>query len=221
MSDSKSCRDCGQTLPLDSFPRNRSRRDGYGAYCKACYSLRYRRYREKKAAQAGRTIRERDALPPGMKYCPRCDRTLALILFGSNRSTSDGLTAYCKSCHNAAGRESRGRNGGAREYHLRRRYGIGQADVDAMLAEQGGVCAACRVDKPQHVDHDHETGEVRGMLCFLCSQALGNVRDDINRLHGLVRYLRASRRAAPVLVVEEYDCRGYAIEIDSGGFHAA
>jgi Recombination endonuclease VII len=54
-----------------------------------------------------------------------------------------------------------------------------------MLAAQGGVCAVCEKPDPEHVDHDHETGVVRGMLCFNCNQALGNARDDVEVLRRL------------------------------------
>jgi hypothetical protein len=218
---SKSCPDCGVTKPLTEFPRNASRPDGHGLYCKTCYAIRYRRHRERKAAAAGRTIRERHVVPSGLKYCPHCKLVLPLDAFGSNRASGDGLTNYCRRCHNEIGRRNRERSGGSREYHLRRRYGIGQADVEAMIAEQGGLCAACRTDKPAHVDHDHETGQVRGMLCFLCNQALGNVRDDIARLEGLIRYLEGAQFKAIGLVVEDYEHTCCVIEVDSSRFHAA
>jgi hypothetical protein len=82
--------------------------------------------------------------------------------------------------------------GSTRDYHLRRRYGLTSADVDAMIEAQGGTCAVCP-GPPQHVDHDHETGEVRGILCFNCNQALGNVRDNSMVLRGLARYLEKHR----------------------------
>jgi len=66
-----------------------------------------------------------------------------------------------------------------------------------MIEAQGGTCATCAA-KPEHVDHDHATGNVRGVLCFNCNQALGNVRDDEMTLHRLARYLR---RHAPVVDV--------------------
>ena len=47
----------------------------------------------------------------------------------------------------------------------------------------------------EHVDHDHMTGEVRGVLCFNCNQALGNARDDIVVLQGLIDYLNRYRLA--------------------------
>jgi hypothetical protein len=82
--------------------------------------------------------------------------------------------------------------GSTREYHLRRRYGITAAEFDGMVAAQGGTCAVCS-GKPEHVDHDHVTGEVRGVLCFNCNQALGNARDDIVVLQGLMDYLNHYR----------------------------
>jgi hypothetical protein len=218
----KTCRDCDLTKPLSEFPRNRSRPDGHGIYCKLCFAVRYREHRERKAAREGREIREIRRVPAGTKYCPRCEQTLPLDAFARNRASADGATWYCKPCHNAVSKANRERkHGSTREYHLRRRYGIGQAEVDAMLEAQGGLCAACRQDEPKHVDHDHLTGEVRGMLCFLCNQALGNVRDDIGRLQGLVRYLHLARGTSPVLTVEEYDLSHHAIELDGKRFHAA
>lgn len=63
-----------------------------------------------------------------------------------------------------------------REYELRNRYGITPEDYDRMLEEQGGVCAicegACPTGRRLAVDHDHETGRVRGLLCVNCNQRL-------------------------------------------------
>jgi hypothetical protein len=71
-----------------------------------------------------------------------------------------------------------------------------------MIEAQGGTCAVCP-GPPQHVDHDHETGEVRGILCFNCNQALGNVRDDPKTLRGLARYLDEHRQPALRLVADQ------------------
>ncbi len=46
-----------------------------------------------------------------------------------------------------------------------------------------------RAADPEHVEHDHGTGKVRGILCFNCNQGLGNVRDDIRSLIRAVNYL--------------------------------
>jgi hypothetical protein len=58
---------------------------------------------------------------------------------------------------------------------LRHRYGISLAQYDEMAETQGGVCAICGQPPKQkrlHVDHDHETGRVRGLLCAPCNTRL-------------------------------------------------
>ncbi len=77
-----------------------------------------------------------------------------------------------------------------------RKYGITIAQYDEMLRLQGGVCALCRVpgrmgkyDKLD-VDHCHETGRVRGLLCITCNHALGVLGDSAERLERAVAYLK-------------------------------
>jgi hypothetical protein len=115
-----------------------------------------------------------------------------LDAFPRNRSQKDGRHTYCKECNNARSRESRNRlYGGSRHYHLVRRYGIGAADVERLIEKQGGACAICGRPDPDHVDHDHVSGKVRGVLCFNCNGGLGQFRDDIDTLQSAVRYLDA------------------------------
>ena len=81
----------------------------------------------------------------------------------------------------------------AREQHLRDHYGIGRADYDRMLAEQGGRCAICGGPPVRRevfdVDHDHQRGTIRGLLCFPCNNGLGCFRDDAERLSAAIVYL--------------------------------
>lgn len=152
--------------------------------------IRQRGYRD--ARRGGPPVLTRSRLPVSErteKWCPGCSAPLPLTAFGKNRSTSDGLTAYCRPCHNDRVERSRERNGGSRNYHLVRRYGMTVNEFDAMLEAQGGVCALCRVRKPEHVDHDHLTGAVRGVLCSCCNQGLGNFRDDAATLRLAADYL--------------------------------
>jgi hypothetical protein len=125
-----------------------------------------------------------------MKRCPDCGESKPLDNFPRNRNSKDGRHAYCKPCHNARGQETRQRlYGGSRHYHLKRRYGIGADEFDEMVAAQGGVCAVCGRPDPEHVDHDHVTGRVRGILCFNCNGGLGQFADDIDRLESAAHYL--------------------------------
>jgi hypothetical protein len=80
---------------------------------------------------------------------------------------------------------------------LRNAYGLSPADHAALMERQGGRCAIC--DKPPppnrrlHVDHDHETGRVRGLLCNGCNSGLGALGDDEAGLLRALAYLRARR----------------------------
>ena len=78
------------------------------------------------------------------------------------------------------------------------KYGLSAAEVEAMREAQGGVCAICRTAPAVHVDHDHETGSIRGMLCFSCNAALGHFKDDPTVLRRAARYLRThAAKGAP------------------------
>jgi hypothetical protein len=80
-----------------------------------------------------------------------------------------------------------------RRSYLKRRFGITPEDYDAMLDRQGGVCAICkrepRTDISLHVDHDHSTGAVRGLLCFDCNAGIGKFREDVGVLSAAIVYL--------------------------------
>lgn len=82
------------------------------------------------------------------------------------------------------------------DYYMRNQYGISLEDYNRLLSEQNGGCAICGTppggnvkQKRLHIDHDHETGEVRGLLCQHCNQALGFLNDDVDRLMAAAVYL--------------------------------
>jgi len=85
-----------------------------------------------------------------------------------------------------------------RNIKLRSKYSIEQKDVEQYLIQQNGVCAICLeflpIDKVQ-VDHDHESGVVRGLLCRACNTALGLFRDKIDRLTKAIEYLSSGSKA--------------------------
>lgn len=78
------------------------------------------------------------------------------------------------------------------------RYGLTLDDYKVMLAAQEGGCAICG-GPPNgkgvnyHIDHDHTTGRVRGLLCHSCNTGIGNLRDDPERLERAAHYIRFHR----------------------------
>ena len=80
-----------------------------------------------------------------------------------------------------------------REGKLRRNYGLTALGWQQLWAEQNGKCAICSADltkRKTHVDHDHRSNRVRGLLCFTCNTALGKFRDSVDILQAAAEYLR-------------------------------
>ncbi len=79
---------------------------------------------------------------------------------------------------------------------LLRVYGITRAAYEQLLSNQGGSCAICGIRSPGKdrtmwcVDHDHDTGDVRGLLCGQCNAGIGNLRDDPIIIERAAQYVR-------------------------------
>lgn len=105
----------------------------------------------------------------------------------------------CETCLAKYREYARGRMDILWEQSLIRKYGIDADTYHCMLESQDGNCAIC--DQPESaisrwgtpmrlaVDHCHETGRVRGLLCRECNQVLGKVNDDPDRLRRMADYL--------------------------------
>jgi hypothetical protein len=82
--------------------------------------------------------------------------------------------------------------------YRRRMYGLAPAQFDALVAQQGGMCKLCRSKSATYVDHDHITGEVRGVLCPGCNAGLGLLGDTSEGLQAGIDYLLATREVVPM-----------------------
>ena len=109
-----------------------------------------------------------------------------------------GGGSYCSRKCNPAYAKKFDKATRARRHNLKANYGLTTEEYDVMLENQGGVCAICG-SKPRdilesrharlHVDHDHETGKVRELLCSSCNRALGWFREDKFILRNAINYL--------------------------------
>src|SRR6266704_804092 len=92
-------------------------------------------------------------------------------------------------------------------------FNVTQDEVDALWVAQGGKCAVCqrpiKLDSPATcLDHDHDIGVLRGLLCFLCNRALGLLQDDVERVKAARAYLTAP--PAYRVLGQRYACIGRA-----------
>jgi len=159
----KTCSKCGQIKPETEFYKSKTLNDGLSPWCKECH---------KKSAREWHKVH------------PEKSKT--------------NKTEYRKN-HREQERERSGKwyknnPDKARNGHLKRRYGIDQPTYLTLLASQGGKCAICGTAESGghgvwHIDHDHETGKIRGLLCHGCNTALGGFGDNPDRLLAAVDYL--------------------------------
>ena len=129
-----------------------------------------------------------------MKQCNKCKEDKPLTQFRTYRKNK--LRATCKACESKRQSERYKEQGGSvqREYHLQNKYGLSLHEYDQKLASQGGLCAVCLTDNPGSrgrfcVDHNHQTGEVRGLLCATCNQGIGLLQDNPATLTRAATYL--------------------------------
>jgi hypothetical protein len=156
----KRCKVCAQSKPLTEFYAAAGTRDGYRLECKACnLAARAAKYRENPHRARERAAQWQRDNPEQYQARQR-----------------EYVESGKKSIAN-------------RKSHLKRKYGLTLEAFEALLASQGGGCAICGRTDADNVDHDHGTGQVRGILCFKCNVAIGLVDEDPDRAHAAAAYL--------------------------------
>lgn len=82
---------------------------------------------------------------------------------------------------------------------MKKKFGIGTEEYERILAAQDYVCAICGSPSPRSsrkerfaIDHDHDTGKIRGVLCNPCNRGIGLLGDKVSRLQAAVDYLKAT-----------------------------
>ena len=179
MSGERRCPACGEIKTWVAFGRNRTLPDGLSFYCLECSRRRNRKYYAQKRLREGYALREPDVSPEGFKRCARCRTVKVVEEFHRHKTQPGGYNTYCKACRRDIGSDM----------HLKRMYGLTRQELDALIAVQGGLCAICQTKAAVHVDHDHATGAVRGVLCFTCNVALGQLNDDVDLFRKAIEYL--------------------------------
>ena len=132
-----------------------------------------------------------------MKQCCSCSKAKPTADFSPDKSKKDGLASLCKECRNL--RYSSRYSRSYRCKRLQALYGITADEYDLLCKAQGGTCAICksketgRNDQWFCVDHDHATGNVRGLLCNNCNRALGLFQDNESIIKTAEQYVRTHR----------------------------
>jgi Autographiviridae endonuclease VII len=125
-----------------------------------------------------------------VKTCYRCHRRLDRDEFHLDRTTLDGMDSKCKQCSSVLRAKRRGNKISSQGFNYNK-----------LLDEQGNSCAICKTTTPSKdprksrfcLDHDHQTGQIRGLLCTDCNRALGLFKDDSSLLKRALEYLMKIR----------------------------
>lgn len=183
--------------------------DGHYGRCIECHKDYCKQYHSSEKGKAARArLAESIKTPPKEKKCSKCKLTLPAARFPASKAHKTGLYSYCKPCRKLITAESKKKNRHSilaynnREDVKKRRlardylkkYGIALEDYNSMLELQGGGCRICKTAASSsngrfHVDHNHQTGEVRGLLCSHCNTGLGMFRDSPSLLVAAAEYL--------------------------------
>ncbi|MBU0847166.1 endonuclease VII domain-containing protein [Patescibacteria group bacterium] len=146
------------------------------------------------------------------KVCRKCKISKTLDNFYKRSRSKDGLTSWCKTCTLEQHKTEPYKN--TREKHREnckehitlqqratgylRRYNLTWPEFTQLQNNQNGTCAICgKIFSPQTwdkrtdicIDHDHQTGKVRGLLCHLCNRGLGQFYDRVDLLEQAIKYL--------------------------------
>jgi len=134
-----------------------------------------------------------------VKLCPSCKKEKDISCFYKNKANKSGYASQCKVCFKLSQTKFKESNPQRHreidfKSRLKRRYGISLNTHEEILSSQEYKCAICKVSKCSSglqfsVDHCHETGKVRGLLCCLCNKGLGSFKDNTAFLKEAIQYL--------------------------------
>lgn len=138
-----------------------------------------------------------------MKVCNKCKIEKPLTEFSKAKNYKDGIRSICNECKREEGREYYHRKKHSNPYDykkdknnkLKKAYGITYDEYLILLEGQEGCCAICGTSdmgkrKAFSVDHNHDTGKIRGLLCNYCNTGIGGLQDDVNLLKKSIEYLK-------------------------------
>lgn len=131
--------------------------------------------------------------------CPRCKIAKEKKEFGKDSTTAKGISSWCKLCKKtwrANHRKKFPEKAKRRDFEndLQKHYGISIEQYMDMHKAQKGRCACCGKHRSSfkrrlHVDHDHKTGRIRGLLCTQCNPGIGYFQHSVERLKQAIQYL--------------------------------
>jgi len=132
------------------------------------------------------------------KTCPRCGEVKPFTKFSKDKSNSIGLACWCKQCSREADIDYKSTPEGKRKAktsQLKFKYNMTYEEWEKLFNDQKACCAICgthqsKLKKALCVDHNHDTGIIRGLLCNRCNIGIMNLKEDAENCLNAYQYLR-------------------------------
>lgn len=135
------------------------------------------------------------------RECSYCKEEKDITDFYAKKGGKNGNMPHCKKCHNKESRAWQKKNPitnakNRRNYTLRTKYGLTPESYKLLLESQNNCCKVCNKELVPgfltHVDHNHLTKKVRGILCNSCNVAIGFLRESPIIAKNIIRYLESN-----------------------------
>lgn len=171
----KRCYRCKINKHISEFTKDKQRKSGLCEECKSCTKIRHKLYYESNKETHKRTKK--------VYYETNKDKILekSRAYYHANKSE----------CSRRA-KEWRLKNPDSIKRARLKRYGITLEQYTDLVLKQEGLCKICGENKPLDIDHNHETGLIRGLLCGCCNKGIGQLKDNIELLENAIKYLKES-----------------------------
>lgn len=188
----KQCAHCKEfkDADLSNFTTDKTTKSGFSSWCKVCVNARAVERRKAKVFP--------DFDPETLKCCTKCKETKKVTEYQRSKDSLDGFRPECRECTYQRHKEYASRptvRARLKEQGLLRAmqvlYGL-SAEEYKTLCETQTFCLICLTSfegKKRNVDHNHVTGEVRGLLCDSCNLFIGLVKEDTNIISKMIKYL--------------------------------
>lgn len=136
------------------------------------------------------------------KICSRCSQEKPSSEFRPRPKNRDGLDGICKGCHSNRNKDWAKNNPDKyleiqQRKNRKRKYGVSGPRFQELIEQCNNSCSICLTpfNTTPHIDHDHCTGEVRGLLCGSCNRALGLLKDSPEVIFSAYTYLKGKPNA--------------------------
>lgn len=170
----KCCTKCGDKKSLSEFNKNKCTKDGLQYRCRECTKKHRQIHKVEISKRANRYY-----------------RTHKNEIAEQHKERKDERAEYQKKYRQTGKGKLIHKSP---ERSLKNRYGITLKQYDQMFEEQNGICAICgginKSGRRLHLDHDHKTGKIRGLLCGNCNTGIGMLKENIDILCNAISYLK-------------------------------